>query len=183
MFALFGGSPDRAVNAMNTRYLMKVFFGENQISAEEQAPDGDLNIEWVPNCGLYVRSGEAEFRILKPGPGGVPKATSAARSRYYSSNQMLLGFNPGNRFAVTGDLPLSLVLLWDIDEEYNYLGLEIACPRRTTKDGAVDCYWIEKWDKPESETLPAAPTSQGPDTDLDGITRIESDKSRAAGKA
>jgi hypothetical protein len=32
MFALLGGQPDRAVHAMNTRYLMKVFFQVNDIT-------------------------------------------------------------------------------------------------------------------------------------------------------
>jgi len=183
MFVLFGGSPDRAVHAMNTRYLMKVFFNQNEISAEDQSFDGDLNIAWVPNCGLYVRLPEAEFRILKAGPWGVPKATSVARSRYYSSNQMFLEFNQAGRTKVTEATPLTLVLLWDIDEEYKYLGLDIACPRTTNSDGTVDCYWITRWNRPEGIAGSDGTGSQGPNADLDEIKRIETDKSRAAGKA
>src|SRR5579884_559755 len=128
LFALFGGYPDRAVHAMNTRYLMKTFLQVSDLSIEDQSLNGDLNIESVPNCGLFVKLPEAEIRILKMGPFGVPKATSAARSRYYSSNQMLLGFCDGASQDVP-DVPLALVLLWDIDEEFKYLGLDVACPR------------------------------------------------------
>jgi hypothetical protein len=182
MFALFNGSPDRAVHAMNTRYLMKVFLNENEVAAQEKSFDGDLNIEWVPNCGLYVKLPEAEFRILKTGPWGIPKATSIARSKYYKSNQMLLGFNQ-NKQELISDPALSLVLLWDINDEYNYLGLEIACPRTTNSDDTVDCYWITKWNDLPSIAVTSAPIPQGPDQDLEGITRIETDKSRSAAKA
>lgn len=180
MFALLGGNPDRAVHAMNTRYLMKVFLQANDLSIEDQPSNGDLSVEWVPNCGLFVKLPDAEVRILKMGPFGVPKATSAARSRYYSSNQMLLKFSEVESKNVPSDLPLALVLLWDINEEYEYLGLEIACPRTTNNDGTVDCYWIEKWDG-GSESR-AVPTAGGPDSgsDLEGIDPIDLGNTRGA---
>jgi hypothetical protein len=179
IFALFGGGADRAVHAMNTRYLMKVFLSQNAVAAEEKTFD-DLNIEWVPNCGLYIKQPEAEFRILKTGPWGVPKATSEARSRYYSSNQLLLGLSRNNSEESDSDLPITLVLLWDINDQYGYLGLEIACPRNTKKDGTVDCYWITRWNGSASAASPVETPPQAPDTDLEGITRIPQDKSRAA---
>jgi hypothetical protein len=176
MFALLGGNPDRAVHAMNTRYLMKVFLRANDLSIEDQPSNGDLSIEWVPNCGLFVRLADAEVRILKMGPFGLPKATSVARSRYYSSNQMLLKFSEEDPPNAPSDLPLALVLLWDIDEEYKYLGLEVACPRTTKDDGTVDCFWIEKWDGGHESR--AVPTAGGPDnsgSDLEGIGPMDID--------
>ncbi len=180
MFALLGGYPDRAVHAMNTRYLMKVFLQANEVSAEEQSPSGDLDIQWVPNCGLFAKLPDAEIRILKVGPLGVPRATSAARSRYYSSNQMLLKFNEGVSDETPCDLPLTLVLLWDIDEEFKYLGLEVACPRTANSDGIVDCFWIAKWGGTEQGIIPAAEGPISPDSDLEGIAPIEGGASRAA---
>ncbi len=180
MFALLGGYPDRAVHAMNTRYLIKVFLQANEVLAEEQSSNDDLNIEWVPNCGLFARLPEAEIRILKAGPFGVPKATSAARSRYYSSNQMLLRFNQGNSDVTPCDLPLTLVLLWDIDEEFQYLGLELACPRTANSDGSVDCFWIAKWNGTEEEAIPATAGPTKPSPDLEGIAPIDPGKSRVA---
>jgi hypothetical protein len=180
MFALLGGQPDRAVHAMNTRYLMKVFFQANDISAEDQNAGADLNIEWVPNCGLFVKLSEAEIRILKTGPFGVPKATSAARSRYYSSNQMLLKFNGDAPPDGQVKLPLTLVLLWDIDEEFNYLGLEIACPRATNSDGTVDCFWIAKWKGAEPQAVPSKPEPSGSGPDLEGIAPIDATNVRVA---
>jgi hypothetical protein len=180
MFALFNGQPDRAVHAMNTRYLMKVFLQANDVSAQEQSADGDLNIEWVPNCGLFVKLSEAEIRILKTGPFGVPKATSAARSRYYSSNQMLLRFSARAASDNSSNLPLTLVLLWDIDEEFNYLGLEVACPRATNSDGTVDCFWIAKWDGPKPQAIPVKAEPMEPGPDLEGIAPINPATSSAA---
>jgi hypothetical protein len=181
IFALLGGNPDRAVHAMNTRYIMKTFLRANELAIEDQPFNGDLNVEWVPNCGLFVKLPDAEVRILKMGPFGVPKATSVARSRYYRSNQMLLKFSEADTQSVRADMPLALVLLWDIDEEYKYLGLEVACPRTTNSDGMVDCYWIEKWDA-GSESR-AVPTVGGPDnsgSDLEGIDRIDLGNARGA---
>jgi hypothetical protein len=180
IFALLGGYADRAVHAMNTRYLMKVFLQANEVSAEERSSNEDLNIESVPNCGLFVKLADAEIRILKTGPLGVPKATSAARSRYYSSNQMLLSFNERDSRETPCDLPLTLVLLWDIDEEFKYVGLEVACPRTTNSDGSVDCFWIARWNGGEQEAIPATvgPTIPGPD--LEGIGPISANNSSAA---
>jgi hypothetical protein len=181
MFALLGGNPDRAVHAMNTRYLMKIFLKDNDLSIEDQPSTGDLNIEWVPNCGLFVKLLDAEVRILKVGPFGVPKATSEARSRYYSSNQMLLKFSEGDRQNIPSELPLTLVLLWDIDEEYNYLGLEVACPRTTNSDGTVDCFWINKWDGGgESQAAPSGGGPENSGSDLEGIGPIDTGNTRAA---
>jgi hypothetical protein len=180
VFALLGGYPDRAVHAMNTRYLMKVFLHANEVLAEEQASHGDLNIESVPNCGLFVKLPEAEIRILKTGPFGVPKATSAARSKYYSSNQMLLRFSEADFDDTPSALPLTLVLLWDIDEEFKYLGLEVACPRIANGDGSVDCFWIAKWNGTEEGEIAATVGPAEPGPDLEGIVPIDVGKSRVA---
>lgn len=140
LFGLLNGPRDRAVHAMNTRYLLKVFLTAHEIAAEEEeAPSNEheeteqagLSLEWVANCGVFVRLPEANIRILKAGPSGVPKCTSTTRSRYYKSNQMLLAFGKNN---ANPELPLSLVLLWDIDPEFNYDSLAVACPRTTRKD-------------------------------------------------
>lgn len=186
LFGLLGGPRDRAVHAMNTRYLVKVALTANQVAAEEQEPSaeegslaGNLNLEWVANCGIYVRLPEAEIRILKFGPGGVPKSTSPARSRYYSSNQMLLAFDERQRGKeLRVDLPLALVLLWDIDEEFRYLGLEIACPRTVNRDGDVDCFWMETWTGSSIAAASDKPASSA-DTDLDEITAVKPSVARA----
>lgn len=174
LFGLLNGPRDRAVHAMNTRYLLKVFLTAREIVAEEESADeqpeasnGGLSLEWVANCGVFVRLPEANIRILKPGPSGIPKCTSTTRSRYYESNQMLLSFGKNHS---QPELPLTLVLLWDIDTEFNYDSLAVACPRTTRKDGTVDCFWIEKWARPDAAASRAAGTPETPTTDLDEIT-------------
>lgn len=183
LFGLFGGVPDRAVHAMNTRYLLKLFLSGRGVAAEEEkSPEEGLDhqqagvsLEWVANCGVFVRLPEADVRILKPGPSGVPKSTSAARSRYYSSNQMLLAFaKNGHGHGGTADLPLTLVLLWDVDDQFKYVSLEVACPRMTRKDGSVDCFWIAKWEGGAGAASSRTAPSDAPVTDLDEITPKQS---------
>jgi hypothetical protein len=191
IFGLFEGPRDRAVHAMMTRYLVKVFLTANKIAAEEEyastqdeRQNGSLDLEWVPNCGVFVRLPEADIRILKASLSGVPKSTSTTRSRYYSSNQMLFAFGKNYRDkTVHADLPLTLVLLWDIDSEFNYSGLEVACPRTTRADGSVDCFWIEKWTGSEALSKAVANSPDGPESDLDEITPITRSEADATGKS
>jgi hypothetical protein len=181
IFTLFGGTPDRTVHAMNTRYLARLAFDTHNLMVQEHAPgQSGLDLQWVPNCGLYFKISEAEFRILKIGPTGVPKPTSSARSQYYCSNQLLLSFESGSTKEHTEGTPLSLVVLWDVDKNFKYLGLVVACPRTVNRDGSVDCYWIAKWEILEDESSHLSERVDTLDADLDDIRLLEPQKVRKA---
>jgi hypothetical protein len=95
----------------------------------------------------------------------VPKSTSETRSRFYKSNQLVMSFP--DAFSPEDALPLSLVALWNIDSDSNYLGLTIACPVNERPDKSVDCYWIAPWadGEPVTEKTPAQTESSEEDLD------------------
>jgi hypothetical protein len=143
-FQLYGGPVDLGVHAGNTRYLAKLFLSTQDIAAEDEEI-ADYELQQVANCGLCLQWKSTEVRILKATSLGVPKATSKARTQFYSSNQMTLEFGPGAVGTDSSSGRLGLVLLWSLDESCKYAGLKIACPRKVRKDGNVDCFWIVDW--------------------------------------
>jgi len=175
VFALFDGPIDPSVHAALTRYLCKRFLASRNVFVEEEEVV-DFEIEKVPNCGLCLNNGQIQMRILKAAVTGIPKASSDARSRFYSSNQFLLPFDSTSRSGVQPQSPLSLVVLWSLDDKFSLIGLEIACPRRERADGSVDCYWIAPWRRDDGRTLIKEAGPITPDADLDEIKPIEQRK-------
>jgi hypothetical protein len=173
LFELMGGPLDLAVHASNTRYLAKLTLGDGDLPVEdEEVPDYEM--PRIANCGLCLRLDGCEVRILKATVGGIPKAASDARSRFYSSNQLLLQFE--GRGSSMPESTLSLIVLWDMDTDYSYSGIEIACPRGERRDGSVDCYWKVRWQRKSdaSKTPKAGPS--GPGGDLDEIKIVSPPK-------
>ncbi len=128
LFGLLNGPVDLGVHATNTRYLTRLYLASQNVSAENEDAV-DFELERVPNCGLCLRGSGYEVRILKSSPDGIPKATSDARSRFYSSNQLRFAFAKAQgQDSQSEEITLGLILLWSLDGEYSYAGLEIACP-------------------------------------------------------
>jgi len=167
-FRLLNGPMDLGVHAGNTRYLTRLFLASRDISAENEDSLG-FELDRVPNCGLCLRGPNYEIRILKTTSDGVPKATSEARSRFYSSNQMQFGFANGQGPDSQQQITLNLVVVWSMDTSYSYAGLEIACPRGEQSDGRVDCYWITRWKAGEGLPTMRQPAPPSPEPDLDEI--------------
>jgi hypothetical protein len=172
VFGLLGGPVDLAVHATLTRYVARQSLAGRAISVEDEEMTG-YELDRVANCGLCIRSGACEARVLKAAVGGIPKSSSDARSRFYSSNQAVLRFGDGERELQVEATPISLVLLWSIDESFAYQGLEIACPRAERRDKSVDCYWIAAWDTRQSISPSLPPGSEGAESDLDDIRALD----------
>ncbi len=173
-FKLYGGPIDLGVHAGNTRYLTKLFLGNENISVEDEEPLAEYELQHVANCGLCLQWKTTEVRILKATPTGIPKATSKARLEFYSSNQMNLGFEAGAVGEKAALTQLSLVLLWTLDHSYQYAGLQIACPRKPRRDRSVDCFWIADWQITGPSVAREAPVQQ--DADLHEIRPVHSPK-------
>jgi hypothetical protein len=173
LFGLMGGPPDKAVHAMNTRYMVRATLGGRGIHAEDEVVPIDL--EWVANCGICIHVKGVEIRVLKAAPNGdIPKANSQARARFYCSNQLQL-FDT----EFEDDLSdLKLIALWDVDSHYAYTGLEIACPRGELNDGTVDCFWTTRWSSSGNHiAVNSIPADS--ELDLDEIEAID-DSSRSS---
>ncbi len=175
VFSLLEGPVEPSVHAGLTRYLCKRFLASEQISSEDEYLS-DLEVEQVANCGLCINRGQSQIRILKSTITGIPKATSDARRRFYSSNQYLLPFDRPNLKGEQPQTPLSLVVLWTLGNEYLFKEMEIACPRREREDGTVDCYWIASWRGNEGTVGVGRLEPVAADSDLDEIKPIEERK-------
>jgi len=166
--SLLNGPRDRAVHATLTRYIVRTKLAGEGLTAEDEPPPAEL--EWVANCGICIHVQGFEIRVLKSSDGEIPKAGSDARSRFYCSNQLSL-------FAEQLALPVSnlkLVALWDIDTEYGYAGLEIACPRGEMEDRTVDCFWKSRWSQAVSADQDAeSATSEDGDLDIQPMDSVD----------
>jgi hypothetical protein len=171
-FALYDGPVDLAVHAPLTRYLVKL-----QLESKEQLFEEDeteFNMLRVPNCGLCLRTPDGDVRILKCPPEGMPKALSDARIRFVTNNQMVFSFAEEIPLQV---LALNLFVLWRMGPNHEYLGFDIACPRKADDKGEVECYWIAPWRK---ETTPARAAVETPQNDLEEITALPGDIDKRA---
>lgn len=174
VFALLEGPVDLSVHAGLTRYLCKRFLESRNVDAEEESSP-EFEVEKVSNCGLCLNQGPCQIRILKAASYGIPKATSEARRRFYSSNQYVLPFALTAAQNSSATIPLSLVVLWNLDEDFNFERIEIACPRRERTDGTVDCFWIAPWFRQEALLEPCAELSES-SSDLEEIKPVEKRK-------
>jgi hypothetical protein len=180
IFGLLGGRPDRGVHATMTRYSVREYMFRSGVPAEDEVEDGavSFDMEHIPNCGLCLHVDAAEIRILKTGAAGVPKANSRTRSRFYCSNQLVLEFGDSEITQVMSESDLKLIALWDVDVDFQFAGLQIACPIGEFHDGSVDCAWIAAWTGDQSPD-PAARNASEPaeenelENDLDGITAVD----------
>jgi hypothetical protein len=115
----------------------------------------------VSNCGLCVRTAQGDIRILKNPGDGLPKAHSEARIRFVANNQMSFSFVEEASQLRT----LNLFILWKMDAEHNYMGMDIACPKETLDKGDIDCYWVAPWRKSSGVTLEETQIPVAPDLD------------------
>jgi hypothetical protein len=174
-FLLADGPVDLSVHAAWTRYLCKMYLAAQCVVTEVEE-ECIFEMGKIPNCGLCLSGNKSQLRILKATANGVPKASSDARSRFYCSNQYLLPFDAPKASMPPAELPLSLIVLWSLNNEFEFKGMEIACPKREREDGSVECYWITEWQGDLGSTTiePVSPSSMGPD--LDEIRAIKQNK-------
>jgi hypothetical protein len=174
-FLLVDGPVDLSVHAAWTRYLCKRHLASQSVFAEDEE-DSSFEMGKIPNCGLCLNGSRSQIRILKATVNGVPKATSDARSRFYCSNQYLLPFDAPKGSILPAETPLSLIVLWSLDSEFQFKGMEIACPKKEREDGSVECHWIEDWQgaRVSASIAQISPTPLG--ADLDEIKPLPQNK-------
>jgi hypothetical protein len=161
---LHGGPFDLAVHAMWTRYLVKLFLSRRDVAAQDETVLG-FQLEQVSNCGLCLCGPGYEIRILKGSSNDIPKAESDNRKHFYNSNQMHFAFPDQQQVSTS----LKLIVLWNMNGDRSYAGIEIACPRGERSDRSVDCYWIHRWRPSESVLTNSSSPSVSSGSDLDEI--------------
>jgi hypothetical protein len=159
-FALHEGPVDLAVHAPWTRYLVRLDLSKKRNAVFEE-DEVEFDLLRVSNCGLCIRTGQGDIRVLKSASDGLPKAHSDARIRFVANNQLSFFFAEEIAHLRT----LNLFVLWRMDAEHNYLGMDIACPKETRDKGDIDCYWIAPWRKSSVVTLNETKIPFAPDLD------------------
>jgi hypothetical protein len=172
-FGLYEGPVDLAVHAPNTRYLVRQALNKKSTLTRDE-DEVVFDMMRVSNCGLCVKTSFGEVRILKAPSDGLPKALSDARVRFSTNSQMVFHFAE----EVLERIPnLNLFVLWKMDAEFKYIGIEIACPRRTKNNGDIECYWIAKW--PGRNRIKLVEPSRISKNDLDEITALPLDDKKS----
>jgi len=78
----------------------------------------DVNLDNIPNNGIYIHCGGYHIRILKSSNGGPPyPGRSISRQEFYQ--QHFTFYEEG----------VNLLILWDVNPPYNLSTLYIVCPR------------------------------------------------------
>jgi hypothetical protein len=172
-FGLYEGPVDLAVHAPNTRYLVRQALSKRSKLIRDE-DDVLFDMMRVSNCGLCVKTSFGEVRILKSPSDGLPKALSDARVRFSTNSQMVFFFAAE---ALQRILTLNIFVLWKMDAEFKYSGMEIACPRRTHDNGDIECYWIAKW--PGRNRIRLVEPARTNVTDLDEITALPLDDKKS----
>lgn len=111
--------------------------GQNVLNEEEV----DFELEQVNNNGLFVVFKDYQIRILKSVNHGLPVPGHSRRRQDFYNQQTSFGFN-----LVSGESSPSkpnLVILWDVDDDYNLKDLILACPKEGgTTRASVKEHWI-----------------------------------------
>ncbi|WP_433975257.1 hypothetical protein [Tunturiibacter lichenicola] len=173
IFGLYEGPVDLAVHAPNTRYLVRQSLEKKSGIARDE-DEVFFDMMRVSNCGLCVKTAYGEIRVLKAPSDGLPKATSDARVRFITNNQMAFSFAED---AASKPPSLNIFILWRMDAEFKYIGMDIACPRRTHDKGDIDCYWITKWNG--ENTIQLVEPIRTVTADLDEITALPIDETKS----
>jgi hypothetical protein len=84
---------------------------DNTFSQQESY---DLAI--LPNNGLVIRDGDAQFRIRKANHGRIPNPATVAQKDFYQQTLF-----PDHRVA-------NFLILWQIDQQYRFRGLDLGFP-------------------------------------------------------
>ena len=116
------------------RYITKQRLKAAGQTAEEE---DSFNVGVMANNGLLLTYGPYRIRILKADGGDLPVAgPSKARQAFY--HQFSLGL-PGEE---QWD-KVNLVVLWDVDREYQLKELLLACPKGGgTSKSSIEKHWI-----------------------------------------
>lgn len=174
LFKLLDGSVDLAVHAPITRYIVKQSLARRNTDAVDE-DEVSFSLKRVSNCGLCVQTPYGTVRVLKSTHDGLPKATSDARVLFSTTNQLVLEFVP--RKGAERVLSLNLFVLWSMSSDYEYTGMQIACPRHVDDEGVIECYWITKWKAAEATAVD--PEIKPVSDDLDEIKAVPADKTNA----
>jgi hypothetical protein len=128
---------DKPVNAYLfndlIRYHAKDLLQGSGFNVEDDMEEvNEYEFKALCNNGLFGKFNGHFFRILKADQGSVPMPTSDKRREFYTQPpQLPLPLDAlDKRGMKTG---YNILILWEVDNQYNFLRLRLACPKAVGK--------------------------------------------------
>jgi hypothetical protein len=111
------------------RYYAKELLQGSGFNVEDDVEEAnEYEFKSLCNNGLFGKSNGHFFRILKADNGSVPMPASGKRREFYTQPpQLPLPFDVLNRVCH------NILILWELDNQYNFLRLRLACPKAVGK--------------------------------------------------
>jgi hypothetical protein len=116
------------------RYYAKEMLQDSGFTVEDDVEEAN-EYEFRPLCnnGLFGKFNGHFFRILKTDHGSVPMPVSGRRKKFYTQPPQLPlplytpDIEPGMKVLH------NILILWEVDSQYNFLRLRLACPKAVDK--------------------------------------------------
>ncbi|MCL5883908.1 MAG: hypothetical protein M1377_00890 [Deltaproteobacteria bacterium] len=129
---------EESVDTFFTPGLVRYITKQCLKAAGQTAEEEDVfDVGVMANNGLLLTYGTYRIRILKADGGDLPVAgPSKARQAFY--HQLSLGLPGEEQWE-----KVNLVVLWDVDREYLFKELLLACPKGGgTSKSSIEKHWI-----------------------------------------
>jgi hypothetical protein len=138
------------------RFGLKVEMEEKVEVEETEEPHCQFN--FLPNNGLSGTWKGYNFRILMSEHGELPIPASHRKIDFYNQQLPLALLFETPLESLTQHVHLNILFLWEVDIDYHFIGLRLACPRTGGKNRAsVSAYFNELIPHPAT-TLKEEPT-------------------------
>jgi hypothetical protein len=115
------------------RYYAKEILQDSGFTVEDDVEEVN-EYEFKPLCnnGLFGKFNGHFFRILKADHGSVPMPVSRKRREFYTQPpQLPLPLDALDKPGMKAGH--NILILWEVDNQYNFLGLRLACPKAVGK--------------------------------------------------
>lgn len=116
------------------------FYARDYLRSAEGQGESLANLPSIANIGLHIKYGSYQVKILKSSDGDIPvPGHSKSRRDYYDQQHLDLFMGDVDS---QPPLPVNLLLLWSVHEQYELGVLSLACPKSggITKD-SVSAFW------------------------------------------
>lgn len=177
LFEERGKSPDIYLFNDLVRYYARELLDKSGFALEDDGEDvTEYKFRALLNNGLSGTFNGRRFRILKSDHGSVPMPASRAKREFYTQPpQLRLQLEP----SVT--VRHNILILWEVDDQYNFLRLRLACPKSVgVTRASLEVYFNEPLPH-AAEMIVSRHTAIGTSERSEGIqvTRRESECMRA----
>jgi hypothetical protein len=116
------------------RYYAKEMLHNSGFTVEDDVEEiAEYSFKALVNNGLSGKFNGHLFRILKADHGSVPMPVSGKKKEFYNQHrQLTLPFDdPDSEPSMK--LRHNILILWEVDSQYNFLQLRLACPKAVGK--------------------------------------------------